>query len=57
MTKKQKVQHFQSDRSGKSAVDKVNEFISKPKIKAISISMSERGGPIAISFIHKILQE
>lgn len=33
----------QSDRNGKSAVDKVNEFISKPKIKAISISMTDKG--------------
>jgi hypothetical protein len=33
----------QSDRNGKSAVDKVNEFILKPKIKAISISMTDKG--------------
>ncbi|HEX9319469.1 MAG TPA: hypothetical protein VF884_11090 [Nitrososphaeraceae archaeon] len=41
MTQKQKVKDFESDSSGKTAVDKVNQFIANPKINALSISMTD----------------
>ncbi len=42
MTQKQKVKDFESDPTGKTAVDKVNEFIADDNINALSIYMTER---------------
>ena len=40
-TQKQKVKDFESDPTGKTAVDKVSEFIADDNINALSISMTE----------------
>lgn len=39
MTQRQKIKYFQSDEGGGAAIDKVNEFISSPKISAINVSV------------------
>jgi hypothetical protein len=35
----QVLKYFQSDDGGGAAIDKVNEFISNPKIRAINVSL------------------
>jgi hypothetical protein len=37
MTQRQKIKYFQSDEGGGAAIDKVNEFISGPKIRTINL--------------------
>jgi hypothetical protein len=39
MTERQKIKYFASDEGGGAAIDKVNEFISSPKIRAINVSV------------------
>ncbi|HXX99161.1 MAG TPA: hypothetical protein VEL11_18890 [Candidatus Bathyarchaeia archaeon] len=39
MIERQKIKYFPSDEGGGAAIDKVNEFISSPKIRAINVSV------------------
>jgi hypothetical protein len=52
MTQRQKIKYFQSDEGGGAAIDKVNEFISSPKIRAINVSVH----PKAICILYEELE-
>jgi hypothetical protein len=52
MTERQKIKYFQSDEGGGSAIDKVNEFISSPKIRAINVSVH----PKAICILYEEME-
>ena len=52
MTERQKIKYFQSGEGGGSAIDKVNEFISSPKIRAINVSVH----PKAICVLYEELE-
>ena len=52
MTERQKIKYFQSDEGGGAAIDKVNEFISSPKIRAINVSVH----PKAICILYEEIE-
>ena len=52
MTQRQKIKYFQSDEGGGAAIDKVNEFISSPKIRAINVSVH----PKAICILYEEIE-
>jgi hypothetical protein len=52
MTERQKIKYFQSDEGGGAAIDKVNEFISSPKIRAINVSVH----PKAICILYEEME-
>jgi hypothetical protein len=52
MTQRQKIKYFQSDEGGGAAIDKVNEFISSPKISAINVLVH----PKAICILYEELE-
>ena len=52
MTQIQKIKYFQSDEGGGAAIDKVNEFISSPKIRAINVSVH----PKAICILYEEIE-
>jgi hypothetical protein len=52
MTERQKIKYFQSDEGDGAAIDKVNEFISSPKIRAINVSVH----PKAICILYEEME-
>jgi hypothetical protein len=52
MTERQKIKYFQSDEGGGAAIDKVNEFMSRPKIRAINVSVH----PKAICILYEEME-
>jgi hypothetical protein len=50
MTERQRIKYFLSDDGGGAAIEKVNEFISSPKIRAINVSVHPKA--ICILILH-----